>query len=63
MAKTVVLIGALDTKGKEFAFVKDLIEQQGLKTLVVDFGVLGKPAFEPDIGREEVARAGGSDLA
>jgi uncharacterized protein (UPF0261 family) len=62
MAKTVVLIGALDTKGKEFAFVKDLIEQQGLKTLVVDFGVLGEPAFEPDIGREEVARAGGGDL-
>jgi uncharacterized protein (UPF0261 family) len=63
MAKTVVLIGALDTKGKEFAFVKDLIEQQGLKTLMVDFGVLGEPAFEPDIGREEVARAGGGDLA
>jgi uncharacterized protein (UPF0261 family) len=62
MAKTVVLIGALDTKGKEFAFVKDLIEQQGLKTLVVDFGVLGEPTFEPDIGREEVARAGGGDL-
>jgi uncharacterized protein (UPF0261 family) len=63
MAKTVVLIGALDTKGKEFAFVKDLIEQQGLKTLVIDFGVLGEPVFEPDIGREEVARAGGGDLA
>lgn len=63
MAKTVVLIGALDTKGKEFAFVKDLIEQQGLETLVIDFGVLGEPAFEPDIGREEVARAGGGDLA
>ncbi len=55
MAKTVVLIGALDTKGKEFAFVKDLIEQQGLKTLVIDFGVLGEPVFESDIGREEVA--------
>jgi uncharacterized protein (UPF0261 family) len=53
MAKTVVLIGALDTKGKEFAFVKDLIEQQGLKTLVIDFGVLGEPVFEPDIGRVE----------
>jgi uncharacterized protein (UPF0261 family) len=63
MAKTVVLIGALDTKGKEFAFVKGLIEQQGLKTQVIDFGVLGEPAFEPDIGREEVAQAGGGDLA
>lgn len=63
MTKTVVIVGALDTKGKEFAFVKDLIEKQGLKTLVVDFGVLGKPEFEPDISREEVARQGGADIA
>lgn len=62
MPKTVVIVGALDTKGKEFAFVKDLIEKQGLGTLVVDFGVLGAPAFEPDVGREQVAEAGGGDL-
>ncbi len=63
MKKTVVLVGSLDTKGEEFAFVKDLIEKQGLETLVVDFGVLGEPAFEPDIGRDQVAQAGGGDLA
>ena len=63
MKKTVVLVGSLDTKGEEFAFVKDLIEKQGLNTLVVDFGVLGEPAFEPDIGRDQVAKAGGGDLA
>ena len=62
MTKTVVLIGSLDTKGAEFAFVKELIEREGLHTLVVDFGVMGPPAFEPDIGREEVAAAGGRDL-
>lgn len=63
MAKTVVIVGALDTKGKEFLFVKDLIEKEGLNTLVVDFGVMGKPDFTPDIPREEVARQGGADLA
>jgi uncharacterized protein (UPF0261 family) len=63
MTKTVVIVGSLDTKGQEFAFVRDLIEREGLKTLVVDFGVLGEPALEPDIGREEVAKAGGGDLA
>ncbi len=63
MAKTVVLVGALDTKGQEFAFVKRLIEGAGLKTIVVDFGVMGEPAFPPDVTREEVARAGGGDLA
>jgi uncharacterized protein (UPF0261 family) len=63
MAKTVVIVGSLDTKGQEFALVRDLIQGQGLDTLVVDFGVLGAPAFEPDVGREAVAEAGGGDLA
>ena len=63
MSKTVVLVGSLDTKGAEFAFVKELIEQEGLETLVVDFGVIGEPSFMPDIGREEVAEAGGGDIA
>ena len=60
--KTVVLAGALDTKGREYAFVKNLIEKQGLRALVVDFGVMGEPGLEPDIGRAEVAGAGGGDI-
>ncbi len=63
MLKTVVIVGALDTKGAEFNFVKSLIEAEGLRTLVVDFGVMGSPAFAPDVGRAEVAAAGGGDLA
>lgn len=62
MADTVVLAGALDTKGADFAFVKELIEGAGLATLVVDFGVMGKPAFAADVTREEVCAAGGGDL-
>jgi uncharacterized protein (UPF0261 family) len=62
MAKTVVIIGALDTKGHEFAFIKDLVEKEGLKTLVVDFGVMGEPALKPDVSRAEVAAAGGGKL-
>lgn len=63
MTKTVVLIGALDTKGEEFGFVKDLIEQAGVNTVTVDFGVMGAPAFAPDVTREEVVAAAGGDLA
>ena len=63
MAKTVVIVGALDTKGREFAFVKQVIEQAGVATLVVDFGVMGEPAFPPDVTRAEVAAAAGGDLA
>ncbi|MCB0198004.1 MAG: Tm-1-like ATP-binding domain-containing protein, partial [Anaerolineae bacterium] len=62
MTKTVVIAGALDTKGQEFAFVKDLVEKEGLQTLVIDFGVMGEPAFSPDVNRAEVARTGGGDL-
>ena len=63
MSKTVVIVGALDTKGAEFNFVKSLIEAEGLRTLVVDFGVMGSPAFAPDVSRAEVAAAGSGDLA
>ena len=61
--KTVVIIGALDTKGAEFAFVKGLIESEGVGTLVIDFGTMGEPDFEPDITRTEVAAAAGGDLS
>ena len=61
--KTVLLVGAMDTKGEDFAHVKHLIEQNELKTLVVDFGVLGEPVgIKPDIPNSEVAKAGGSDI-
>ena len=63
MSKTVVLVGSLDTKGKEYAFIKELIEKQNVETLVVDFGVQGKPAIKPDIGRSKVAKAGGGDIS
>ena len=62
MAETVVIAGALDTKGADFAFVKELLEEAGLATLVVDFGVMGEPAFAPDVTRQEVCAAGGGDL-
>ena len=62
-SKTVVIIGALDTKGAEFAFVKGLIEAEGVDTLVVDFGTMGGPELEPDITRAEVATAAGGDIS
>jgi uncharacterized protein (UPF0261 family) len=61
--KTIVIIGTLDTKGKEVKYVKDHIENRGHRTVIVDAGVLGEPAFKPDVSREMVAQAGGSDLA
>ncbi|MEW5919111.1 MAG: Tm-1-like ATP-binding domain-containing protein, partial [Gemmatimonadota bacterium] len=59
----VLLPGTLDTKGEEYGFVRELIHARGHDTLVMDLGVLGEPAFAPDIAAGEVARAGGSSLA
>ncbi len=63
MPRPVVLVGALDTKGAEFRFVRDLIAARGLETILVDFGVMGDPLVQPDVTADEVARAGGSSLA
>lgn len=62
MSKTILLIGTLDTKGVEFAYVRDLIAARGHRVLVMNAGIF-EPTFQPDIGAEEIARAGGGDLA
>lgn len=52
MSKTVVMVGALDTKGQEFAFAQYIIQTTRLENArTIDFGVLGEPAFKPDITR------------
>lgn len=63
MAKKIAIIGTLDTKGSEVAYIRDLIRAHGRDTIVIDPGVLGGPTVPADISREEVARAGGADLA
>lgn len=59
MKKTIVLLGRLDSKGKEYAYVKNLILRGRFDVIVVDVGTRGAPPFEPHISREEVARAAG----
>jgi len=63
MPKPIAIIGTLDTKGQEVAFIRDQIQARGHQTWVIDPGVLGQPAIEADWSREEVARAGGRELA
>ncbi|MDE2820541.1 MAG: Tm-1-like ATP-binding domain-containing protein [Chloroflexota bacterium] len=57
MPKSIIVIGTLDTKGQEIAFVRDLIAERGHQPVVIDSGILGVPAIEPAISRHEVAAA------
>ena len=63
MSPTVLLVGTLDTKGDEYAFLRDRLREAGVDVLVADAGTLGPPTIEADISREELAAAGGADLA
>ena len=60
---TVVLVGTLDTKGREYAFLADRIREHGVDVVLVDAGIVGEPLAAPDVTREEVAAAAGADVA
>jgi len=53
---SVAIVGTLDTKGEELGFVRDVIEAQGGVVHVVDTGVMGDPAFDPDTPRARSPR-------
>lgn len=59
---TIALIGTLDSKGPEFGFLKQQIEERGHQTFVIDVGIMDAPAFLSDVSRQEVARAAGEDV-
>ena len=60
----IALIGTLDTKGDEIAYVRDRLRALGARPIVIDTGILGEPAgCEPDVSHAEVAAAAGDDLA
>jgi uncharacterized protein (UPF0261 family) len=51
---TVVLLGTLDTKGTEYAFLRERLLEHGVDVLLVDAGV-NEPSITPDIPRTELA--------
>lgn len=64
MGKTICLIGAFDSKGPEYEFVRDQIQRNGFDVLTVNTGVLGTTNLFPvDVEADTVAEAGGGDLA
>ncbi len=59
---TIAVIGTLDSKGLEHAFVAAEIRKRGHAVLLIDLGTGGAPVVTPDITRFEVAAAAGLDL-
>lgn len=59
---TIAVLGTLDTKGPEHAYVAELIRQRGHQTLLIDTGSGSAPSITPDVTREEVATIGHVDL-
>lgn len=60
---TVLLIGTLDTKGPETAYLRDRVRELGCETIVLDSGILGEAVgIEADFSRSAVAQAAGSTI-
>src|SRR5881409_1045913 len=59
---TIAILGTMDTKGEEHAFVAAQIRQRGHDVLVIDTGTLEEPKLKPQITRREVAAAAGIDF-
>ena len=62
MPKHIIILSTLDTKGEEAKYLKDLIEAQGFKTILVDTSIGGEPTIPPDISSDVVASAGGGNI-
>lgn len=60
---TIAVLGTLDSKGEEHAFMAALITKHGHQALLIDVGTGGPATVVPDITREQVAAASGLDLA
>lgn len=54
---TIAILGTLDTKADEHAFVAVQIRERGHKTLFIDVGTGREPKIDPDFSRYDVASA------
>lgn len=59
---TVVLLGTLDTKGHEYEYLRQRVQASGCDNILIDVGIKGEPLAQPDIRRDEVARAANAEI-
>lgn len=61
MAKTIVILGTLDTKGEQLQLLKDKILARGHRAILMDMGMGSEPRVKPDITAREIAGLMGHD--
>ena len=61
--KTIAVLGTLDSKGAEHAFVAERIRAAGHHAVLIDVGSGEPPTVTPDFTRDQVAAAAEIDLA
>ncbi len=59
---SIVMLCSLDTKAAEAHYLKDCIEEQGVRTVLVDIGYGQRAKMAADISAGEVAKAAGTDM-
>jgi uncharacterized protein (UPF0261 family) len=59
---TIAVLGTLDSKGEEHAFVAEQIKGRGHEVLLIDVGTGSAPQGTPDFTRFDVAQADGLEL-
>lgn len=60
----VLLVATMDTKKDEAFYLKACLEKVGIKTLIMDAGIMGDgPTQDMTVTRQEVARAAGRNMA
>lgn len=60
--RVVAILGTLDTKGAESAYLKECVTHAGQAAQLIDTGVQGAAQVPADVTREVVAQAGGVSL-
>lgn len=58
---TIAIIGSCDTKYREIAYMREQIESQGVKAMVINVATGPNPSYGYDVSREEVVRAAGTE--
>jgi uncharacterized protein (UPF0261 family) len=58
----VFVVATLDTKGREAAYVRDVLTEHGVSAKLLDAGSLAAPVVAADVDRHEVFAAAGEDV-